>query len=139
MNNGWEAYKDMIDLPHHVSSRHARMPIADRAAQFAPFAALTGYGAVLKETERLTETKIELDEDAKEKLDEKIRSVMKEERCHPEIAVTFFEPDEKKSGGSYVTISGHIKKLDEEKRLLILEEGERIRLNDVFDISENDA
>ena len=111
------------------------MPVGDRAAQFAPFAALTGFGAVLKETERITEKRIELDEYEKEKLDEKIRMVLEEKELRPEITVTFFVPDEKKDGGAYVTISGHLKRVDEENQRLILEEGERIQLGDIYDIS----
>ena len=114
----WEKYRDMIDLPYPGESKHTRMPVRDRAAQFAPFAALTGFGAVLKETERITEKRIELDEETR-----------------PEITVTFFVPDEKKDGGAYRTISGHIKRVDEESHCLILEEGERILLEDIFDLA----
>ena len=131
----WEKYKDMIDLPYPGKSKHTRMPMGDRAAQFAPFAALTGFGAVLKETERITEKRIELDEYEKEKLDEKIRVVLEEKGLRPEITVTFFVPDEKKDGGAYVTVSGHVKRVDEENQLLILEEGERILMGDIYDIS----
>ena len=94
--SAWETYRDIIDLPYPTRSRHPRMPIGDRAAQFAPFAALTGFGAVLRETERITEKRIELDEYEKEKLDEKIRLILEEKEIHPEITVTFFVPDEKK-------------------------------------------
>lgn len=131
----WEKYRDIIDLPYPGKSKHTRMPVGDRAAQFAPFAALTGFGAVLKETERITEKRIELDEYEKEKLDEKIRMVLEEKELRPEITVTFFVPDEKKDGGAYVTISGHLKRVDEENQRLILEEGERIQLGDIYDIS----
>ena len=131
----WEKYKDIIDLPYPGKSKHTRMPVGDRAAQFAPFAALTGFGAVLKETERITEKRIELDEYEKEKLNEKMRMVMEEKKSRPEITVTFFVPDEKKDGGAYVTISGHIKRVDEESHCLVLEEGERILLEDVFDLA----
>ena len=117
-----ETYRDIIDLPYPTRSRHLRMPIGDRAAQFAPFAALTGFGAVLRETERITEKRIELDEYEKEKLDEKIQLILEEKEIHPEITVTFFVPDEKKDGGAYVTVSGHIKRVDEAEHLLILEE-----------------
>ena len=131
----WEKYKNIIDLPYPAKSKHTRMPIGDRAAQFAPFAALTGFNAVLRETERLTETRIELDEYETEKLNEKIRMVLDEKRRYPEITVTFFVADEKKDGGSYVTISGHIKRMDEEHHMLVLEEGETIPVEDIFDIS----
>ena len=119
-----ETYRDIIDLPYPTRSRHLRMPIGDRAAQFAPFAALTGFGAVLRETERITE-----------KLDEKIQLILEEKEIHPEITVTFFVPDEKKDGGAYVTVSGHIKRVDEAEHLLILEEGDKIPMEDIYEIS----
>ena len=124
----WEKYRDMIDLPYPGESKHTRMPVRDRAAQFAPFAALTGFGAVLKETERITEKRIELDEYEKEKLNENLRLLLEKQESRPEITVTFFVPDEKKDGGAYRTISGHIKRVDEESHCLILEDGERILL-----------
>ena len=125
--SAWETYRDIIDLPYPTRSRHPRMPIGDRAAQFAPFAALTGFGAVLRETERITEKRIELDE--------KIRLILEEKEIHPEITVTFFVPDEKKDGGAYVTVSGHIKRVDEAEHLLILEEGDKIPMEDIYEIS----
>ena len=130
----WEKYRDMIDLPYPGESKHTRMLVRDRAAQFAPFAALTGFGAVLKETERITEKRIELDEYEKEKLNENLRLLLEKQESRPEITVTFFVPDEKKDGGAYRTISGHIKRVDEESHCLILEEGERILLEDIFDL-----
>ena len=92
-------------------------------------------GAVLRETERITEKRIELDEYEKEKLDEKIRLILEEKEIHPEITVTFFVPDEKKDGGAYVTASGHIKRVDEAEQLLILEEGDKIPMEDIYEIS----
>ena len=91
----WEKYRDMIDLPYPGESKHTRMPVRDRAAQFAPFAALTGFGAVLKETERITEKRIELDEYEKEKLNENLRLLLEKQESRPEITVTFFVPDER--------------------------------------------
>ena len=117
----WEKYRDMIDLPYPGESKHTRMPVRDRAAQFAPFAALTGFDAALKETERITEKRIGL--------------LLEKQESRPEITVTFFVPDEKKDGGAYRTISGHIKRVDEESHCLIFEEGERILLEDVFDLA----
>lgn len=131
----WEKYLDMIDLPYPGKSKHTRMPVRDRAAQFAPFAALTGFGAALKETERITEKRIELDEYEKEKLNEKLRLLLEKQESRPEITVTFFVPDEKKDGGACRTISGHIKRVDEESHCLVLEEGERILLEDVFNLA----
>ena len=93
----WEKYRDMIDLPYPGESKHTRMPVRDRAAQFAPFAALTGFGAVLKETERITEKRIELDEYEKEKLNENLRLLLEKQESRPEITVTFFVPDDLRS------------------------------------------
>ena len=118
----WEKYRDMIDLPYPGESKHTRMPVRDRAAQFSPFAALTGFDAALKETERITEKRIELDEYEKEKLNENLRLLLEKQESRPEITVTFFVPDEKKDGGAYRTISGHIKRVDEESHCLIFEE-----------------
>ena len=116
----WEKYRDMIDLPYPGESKHTRMPVRDRAAQFA---------------ERITEKRIVLDEYEKEKLNEKLRLLLEKQESRPEITVTFFVPDEKKDGGAYRTISGHIKRVDEESHCLILEEGERILLEDIFDLA----
>ena len=128
-------YSDIIHLPHHVSKTHPQMSMHDRAAQFSPFAALTGFDAALKETERITEKRIELDEYEKEKLNENLRLLLEKQESRPEITVTFFVPDEKKDGGAYRTISGHIKRVDEESHCLISEVGERILLEDVFDLA----
>ncbi|MCD7784805.1 MAG: YolD-like family protein [Oscillospiraceae bacterium] len=127
-------YEDIINLPHHVSKTHPQMSMQDRAAQFSPFAALTGYDDAIDETARLTGRKIELGEEAKEILDRKLqylRSIISEQ---PEISVTYFVPDEKKDGGEYVTVSGNLKRIDEYERVMVLTDGEVIRLDDVIDI-----
>ena len=105
-------YDDIIHLPHHVSTAHPPMPAADRAAQFSPFAALTGHEAAIRETARLTDERAELDENAKAVLDEKLRMIQEMLPAHPEITVTYFQPDAKKSGGAYVSVTGRVKKLD---------------------------
>ena len=107
MNN---RYADIINLPHHVSKTRPQMPIADRAAQFSPFAALTGYDSAIEETGRLTDSFIELDESRKAVLNEKLQSMLKNIKEQPEVAITYFQPDEKKNGGSYINISGVVKK-----------------------------
>lgn len=128
-------YDDMINLPHHISTVHPQMPVSERAAQFSPFAALTGYDDAVKETGRLTDTKIELDEDAKEILDEKLRMIQEqiEERLMAEI--TYFQPDDKKEGGAYITASGNIKKIDEYKKAVIMENGTEICIEKIINIS----
>ena len=101
--NDIKRYEDIIDLPHHVSSTRPHMAIADRAAQFAPFAALTGYGDAVNETARLTDERAVLDEDRKAEIDAALRAVKKNIGEHPELSVTYFKPDDRKTGGSYIT------------------------------------
>lgn len=127
-------YEDIIRLPHHVSETHPRMSIYDRAAQFSPFAALTGHGYAIRETGRLTERRIELDENSRELLDEKMLQVVSRIREHPAVAVTYFVPDGKKDGGSYVTVSGRVKKIDEYDRAVVLMDGMRIPAEEILDI-----
>ena len=125
-------YEDIINLPHHVSSKRPQMSMLDRAAQFSPFAALTGYDDAIHETGRLTDEKIDLSEEEKEALDRKQQFLMERLGGHP--AVTYFVPDAKKSGGAYVTKSGNLKKIDEFERWMMLMDGTKIPLDDVADI-----
>ena len=127
-------YDDIIKLPHHVSSVHPPMPISDRAAQFAPFAALTGHGEAIKETARLTDKRVELDENAKAILDEKLRMVQEMLAQNPEITITYFQPDEKKAGGQYRSATGSVKKIDLFNHLIVMTDGLRIPLSEVFEI-----
>ena len=100
--NGTHDYDDIINLPHHVSTRHPQMSMYDRAAQFSPFAALTGYDDAIQETGRLTEQKIELDEETLEKLDERFQILQEHLGEQPEVRFTYFKPDERKEGGAYL-------------------------------------
>lgn len=127
-------YDDIINLPHHVSATRPQMSMIDRAAQFSPFAALTGYDAAIKETGRLTDEKIELDEDTKAALDIKQAYLLEIIDDQPEITVTYFLPDTKKSGGEYVTVTGNLKRFDEYERLLTLTNGKKIPMDDIADI-----
>lgn len=127
-------YDDIITLPHHVSKTRPPMSMMDRAAQFSPFAALTGYDAAIKETGRLTDEKIELDEDTKAALDMKQAYLIEVIDEQPEISVTYFIPDARKSGGAYVTTTGNLKRFDEYERLLILTNGKKIPMDDIADI-----
>ena len=111
-------YDDIIDLPHHVSYRHARMSRIDRAAQFSPFAALTGYEAAVQETARYTDLQIELDENAKELLDSRLRQLCRGDS----VTVTWFRPDDRKYGGAYVTVTAPFVRLDPIGRRLVLED-----------------
>ena len=127
-------YGDIIHLPHHVSSVHPHMPVSDRAAQFAPFAALTGYGDVIKETARLTDEGSDLSEDEKQELNYKIQLACALPGEKPEIVLTYFVQDEKKSGGACHTARGKIRRIDPDAGQIILEDGMRIRLDCVVDI-----
>ena len=127
-------YDDIIDLPHHVSKKHPPMPMEDRAAQFSPFAALTGYGDAVKETARLTDKKLEMDEEKLTKLNTEFAILKDSLLLEPEVTVTYFVPDERKSGGRYVDINGKAKRIDEFDRLLILDDGRRIPLDDIISI-----
>lgn len=127
-------YNDIINLPHHVSANRPQMSMFDRAAQFSPFAALTGYDAAIKETGRLTDQRIELTEDSRAVLDRKQLLLVDNLADYPEVSVTFFVPDERKSGGAYVTVTGRVKKVDDYQRLLLLTDGTKIALDEILDI-----
>ena len=132
-------YEDIIHLPHHVSSVHPHMPVSDRAAQFAPFAALTGYGDVIKETARQTDAKPELSEDEKEILDYKIQLACGLSGEKPRVSITYFVPDEKKSGGAYHTAEGRIRRINSDTEQLILEDRMQIDLDCIVDIYLTDV
>ena len=127
-------YNDIIGLPHPTSAKHPRMPLSDRAAIFSPFAALTGHGAAIVETARLTDRKIELDEDSRAVLYEKQRYLEEIIGQQPEVTVTWFQPDERKDGGSYVTVTGKLKRTDGVERVMLLTDGTRIPLDDIVGI-----
>lgn len=127
-------YDDIIDLPHHVSATRPRMSMLDRAAQFSPFAALIGYDAAIRETGRSTDRRIELSEDSRAALDRKQQLLVEYLANHPEVSVTYFIPDERKSGGEYVTVTGIVKKVDDYQRLLLLTDGTKIPLDDILDL-----
>lgn len=125
-------YSDILHLPHPVSSTRRRMTAEERAAQFAPFAALTGFGAVIVETARTTDARIELDDGAREELDARLRVLQEHRADRPPVAVTYFVPDERKEGGAYVTALGEVKKLDPIARTLVLTDGSSIALDDIY-------
>lgn len=127
-------YDDIINLPHHVSTKHPRLSMEQRAAQFAPFAALTGYGDAVKETARITEDRIELDEEEKVKLDNKLHELEKNISQKPKATITYFVPDIKKSGGEYVTVVGNLKRIDDYRKLIILEDKTEIPINEIIEI-----
>lgn len=132
-------YEDILDLPHHVSKVHPPMDMHERAAQFSPFAALTGYDAAIVESRRLTDREVELSEDEKRVLDQKQHLLMDLLPQHPRITVTYFVPDEKKQGGSYQTTTHSLRRIDEAARTLHMTGGQVIALDRIvaLELSED--
>ena len=130
-------YDDIIHLSHPTSKNRPRMSIHDRAAQFSPFAALSGHAAAIAETAWLTDRKMELDEDTKAELDRRQAILLEHISERPEITVTWFRPDERKEGGAYITTTGRLKKLDEAERILILTDDTRIPLEAVVSLESD--
>lgn len=127
-------YDDIINLPHHVSSTRPHMSIEERAAQFSPFAALTGHEDAVKETARQTEREIILDENELEILDEKLKAILSDKSDNKNIKVVYYVPDENKNGGKYVECSGRVKKMDEYRHVLVMEDGTEINVGRIADI-----
>ena len=128
-------YDDILLLPHHVSEKHPPMSRLDRAAQFSPFAALTGYEAAVKETARLTDRRIELDESEKGAIDQRLTLVQERLPVPTEVTITYFMPDKKKAGGAYVSVSGTVKRIDDYERMVILRDGTSIPIEDILHIN----
>jgi len=129
-------YEDIINMPHHVSERHPQMSIESRAAQFAPFAALTGYSDAVKETARKTEKRIEIDEGLKLKLNNKLQKILENINTTPEITFTYFVYDEKKEGGKYVNKRGIVKKIDTANEYIILTDKTKIPISEIININD---
>lgn len=125
-------YEDIVDLPHHISKKHPQPTMADRAARFAPFAAITGYEEMVLEEARVTDDRIEMDESSKAALNEKLNMILEFVDEQPEVSITYFEPDKKKSGGAYVNITGIVKRIDEYEHFVIMTDGKKIRIEDIF-------
>ncbi|MCD8051819.1 MAG: hypothetical protein LUE89_09095 [Clostridiales bacterium] len=128
-------YSDIINLPHHVSETRPHMSMRDRAAQFSPFAALTGYDAAVKETARLTDQRAELDEEMKQNLSERLNLIQEDLAATPVVEITYFVPDERKEGGAYNTVTSAVKKIDEFQRLVVLTDGTAIPIDEIIEIS----
>lgn len=132
-----EKYEEIINLPHHVSTVRAQMSKYDRAAQFAPYSALSGYEDAVEETARLTDAKIELDEYEKEKINGELVALLSSP-LGTEAEITYFRPDKRKAGGAYLTVRGEIAHIDEIKREIVLVGGLTIRIDDVIQISKSE-
>lgn len=131
MNN----YEDIINLPHHVSSKRPQMSKEQRASQFAPFSALTGYEDAIKETARLTNRKIEVDDGLREVLNNKLNIIEENIKYKPEVLITYFIQDKKKDGGEYNTINGIVRRIDAVNNLIIMEDKSKIDMKDVLNIT----
>ena len=128
-------YDDIIDLPHHVSKTRKPMSLYNRAAQFAPFAALTGYDDAIEETARLTETKVELSDELKNDLNQKINFIKNNIKVHPELTIKYFVRDNKKSGGIYKSLTSIIKKVDDFNKCLIFADNTNVYFDDIISIT----
>ncbi len=133
-NTDSHKYKDIINLPHPTSKSHPRMSMAERAAQFSPFAALTGYGGVIQEAGRLTEMKKELGDSEIEELERNLSRLAENAGQRPLISVTYFQPDKKKEGGTYITVTGRFKGIDEAERRLLLTDRTEIPIENILRI-----
>ena len=129
-----ETYNDIIHLPHHVSKRHPQMSLYNRAAQFAPFAALTGYEEAIIETARLTAPKVDMMEDNQQLLDRKLALLSRSLREQPTVSITYFQPDKKKSGGQYLTVTGVIKSIRDSERVILMADGKRVSIDTIINI-----
>lgn len=127
-------YDDIIHLPRHVSKKHARMSRLDRAAQFSPFAALTGFDATIAETGRLTDGSIQLEEDRKQMLNETLRQILEVIGTQPQVRITYFLHDDRKEGGAYVTVCGRVKKIDAFAHTVVLTDRTAISIDLITEI-----
>ena len=130
-------YDDIINLPHHVSKTRSPMSMMDRAAQFAPFKALTGYDETIKETSRFTDSEVLMDNEALNMLNRKLQMILTRINEEPEISITYFKEDGKKRGGAYVNETGVIKRIDTLNRGIILTNGKEIALDNILDIESD--
>lgn len=130
-------YEDIINLPPHISKKHPQPTMMDRAARFAPFAAITGYEEMVLEEARITEERIDLDEGTLSILNEKLNMIQEFIDEEPEVTITYFEPDKKKSGGAYIDITGTVKRIDEYECLVIMTDGKKIRIEDIYGLESD--
>lgn len=132
--NNQNKYNDIINLEHHISKSHKQMSLENRAVQFAPFSALTGYDEAIKETTRITQNRIELDEELKHTLNKKLICIQSQISSNPRVTITYFVPDSKKLGGKYQTVTGNVRKIDKYNKIIILINGLKIPIIEIIDI-----
>ena len=130
-------YEDIIDLPRPVSKKHPQPSMMDRAARFAPFAAITNYEEMVLEEARVTENRVLLDENELTLLNEKLNIIQEFLEKSPEITVTYFEPDKRKSGGAYISITGIVKRIDQYERNLVMCDNKKIRIDDIYKLESD--
>lgn len=132
-----DSYDDIIHLPHFVSPQHTPMSLLNRAAQFAPFAALTGYDEAVKETARYTEDAVELDENRMEIINEQLMLLRANQNDPPSVTISYYLSDERKTGGTYITVTGRVKKIDDFERIIVLNDETEIPVDRIVEITGN--
>ena len=130
-------YEDIVNLPPNISKRHPQPSMMDRAARFAPFAAITGYEEMVLEEARITEERIDLDEGTSSILNEKLNMIQEFIDEEPEVTITYFEPDKKKSGGAYVSVTGIVKRIDEYEHFVIMMDGKKISIEEIYGLESD--
>ena len=125
-------YEDIVNLPRHISKVHPQATMADRAARFSPFAAISGYEDMVKEAARVTEERIDITDATKELLNEKLNMIIEFLDEEPEVTITYFEPDKKKDGGAYISITGTVKRIDEYERIVLMSDDKKIRIDEIY-------
>lgn len=130
-------YEDIINLPHYEPKKHPRMSIESRAAQFAPFAALTGYDDAVKETARITYDRIEIDEGLKSVINNKLQVILNNIKDKPKVTFTYFIYDKKKSGGKYITVTGNVNKIDKVNNYVILTDKTKVPTNEITEVTSD--
>ena len=128
-------YDDIINMPHHISKKHPRMSLENRSAQFAPFAALTGYEDEVEETARLTDKRIEITDEIKTEMNIKLKSIQEKIYTKPKVTITYFIPDSKKEGGSYKIVTSNVMKIDKYKQTIVLKDKTEIPINFITNIN----
>ena len=128
-------YDDIINMPHHISKKHPRMSLENRSAQFAPFAALTGYEDEVEETARITDKKIEITDEIKTEMNIKLKSIQEKIYTKPKVTITYFIPDSKKEGGSYKIVTSNVMKIDKYKQTIVLKDKTEIPINFITNIN----
>ncbi|SDB21257.1 hypothetical protein [Eubacterium oxidoreducens] len=129
-------YGDILNLPHPISTKHRQMTMEERAAQFSPFAALSGYEDAVNETGRLTQERVLLDEDRKEEINKRLNLLVEQVSMHPKVKIRVFEEDEKKPGGNYRVIAGEVEKIKLYERRIVMRDGSLIKIDDIYGIDD---